>query len=98
MSIQLKKNWIYIHLATLPKVVSPPPLLYTLGHPQPGLPPTDTPNTPPQIHLQAGPQYIRSSISDDAEKNYQIKRSDAKTVSLPSNWSKRQHNAFCTVD
>ena len=68
-----KKNLMSIHLATFPKVLSPPPLACTLGHPQPRQPPINTPNTPPQIHLQAGPQYGESRISDDPKWNYQIK-------------------------
>ena len=90
MNIRRKKNWMYIHLATLPKVLSPPHLPYTLGHPQPGPSPTDTPNTPAQIRLQGGPQHGKKSISDDPERNYQIKRRGAKTVSLPLNSSKQQ--------
>ena len=93
-----KKNWMYIHLATFPKVLSPPPLACTLGHPQPRQPPINTPNTPPQSHLQAGLQYGESSISDNPKYNYQIKRGSAKTVSLPLNSNKRQHNGFWTAD
>ena len=73
-------------------------LLCTLGNPQARLPPTETPNTPPQIHLQDGPQYGRSRISNSPKKSYHITRRDATTVSLPLTSSKHQRNGIWTVD